>query len=101
MRRPGPCRSLPLLLVALGAFGCSTSPPAGPVPAAGGTPPATSTAGQEGASGGKKVALVGFDANEPLVKALQAGKIQGLVLQDPFRMGEQGVRTMAAVLEKK
>jgi ribose transport system substrate-binding protein len=38
-----------------------------------------------------KVKFVGFDANPQLVEALQKGDIQGLVLQDPFRMGYYGV----------
>ncbi len=49
----------------------------------------------------KRVQLVGFDTSEPLVDALKTGKIQGLVAQDPLRMGELGVRTMVEHLEKK
>jgi ribose transport system substrate-binding protein len=49
----------------------------------------------------RPVQLVGFDASEPLVNALQAGKIQGLVVQDPLKMGELGVKTLVAALEKK
>jgi ribose transport system substrate-binding protein len=41
-----------------------------------------------------KVKFVGFDSSEKLVQALRAGEIHGLVLQNPFRMGELGVRTM-------
>jgi ribose transport system substrate-binding protein len=40
-----------------------------------------------------KVKLVGFDANETLVKALQKGEIHGLALQDPFNMGYLAVAT--------
>lgn len=39
-----------------------------------------------------KVRLVGFDASPKLIEGLQAGKIDGLVVQDPFAMGEQGVK---------
>jgi ribose transport system substrate-binding protein len=40
-----------------------------------------------------KVKLIGFDANETLVKALQKGEIHGLALQDPFNMGYLAVVT--------
>ena len=51
-------------------------------------PPATpaSTAGRKG------VVFVGFDASEPLVDAMRQGKIQGLVVQNPLRMGELSVK---------
>ena len=45
------------------------------------------------------VRFVGFDASPPLVAALQAGQIQGLVLQDPVEMGEKGVKTLVEALE--
>ena len=45
-----------------------------------------------------KVKFVGFDSSDPLVEGLQAGEIQGLVLQNPFRMGYLGVKTMVAHL---
>jgi ribose transport system substrate-binding protein len=41
-----------------------------------------------------QVQFVGFDASDTLVKALEAGHIKGLVLQDPVRMGYLGVQTM-------
>lgn len=44
------------------------------------------------------VRLVGFDANEPMVAALRQGRIAGLVLQDPERMGELAVRTAVSRL---
>lgn len=40
-----------------------------------------------------KVKLIGFDANETLVKALQKGEVHGLALQDPFTMGYLAVAT--------
>jgi len=49
---------------------------------------ALQTAGKAG-----KVKFVGFDTSDPLVNALKAGEIQGLVAQDPFRMGYLGVKT--------
>ncbi len=38
--------------------------------------------------------LVGFDSSEELLKALRKDEIQGLVVQNPFRMGYEGVRTV-------
>jgi ribose transport system substrate-binding protein len=45
--------------------------------------------------------LVGFDANDILINALRAGKIHGLVLQDPFDMGYQSVVRVIDFLEGK
>ena len=39
-----------------------------------------------------RVVFVGFDASEPLVDALRQGKIQGLVVQNPLRMGKLSVK---------
>ena len=43
-----------------------------------------------------KVRFVGFDASDNLVKGLQDGAIDGLVVQDPVRMGYLGVKTIVA-----
>ena len=43
-----------------------------------------------------KVRFVGFDASSKLVDALKAGKIDGLVVQNPFAMGEKGVAALVA-----
>jgi ribose transport system substrate-binding protein len=43
-----------------------------------------------------KVRFVGFDASVKLVEALSHGEIQGLVIQNPFAMGERGVSAMVA-----
>jgi ribose transport system substrate-binding protein len=49
-----------------------------------------------------QVKVVGFDGSEILVGALRAGDIHGLVLQDAFAMGYQGVlRAVDAVEGKK
>lgn len=40
------------------------------------------------------VVLVGFDATPDLVQEVRAGAIDALVLQDPYRMGYDGVRTI-------
>jgi ribose transport system substrate-binding protein len=42
----------------------------------------------------KKIHFVGFDASEKLVQAVRGGSIDGLVLQDPFRMGYLSVRAV-------
>lgn len=41
-----------------------------------------------------QVRMIGFDASETLVEGLEAGQIDGLVLQDPVRIGYQGVETL-------
>ena len=43
-----------------------------------------------------KVRFVGFDASDNLVKAMRARQIDGLVLQDPVKMGYLGVKTLVA-----
>jgi ribose transport system substrate-binding protein len=48
-----------------------------------------------------KVRFVGFDASEKLVQALGSGEIDGLVVQDPFAMGERSVTTLVAHLDGK
>jgi ribose transport system substrate-binding protein len=45
---------------------------------------------------GDKINLVGFDSDDQLVKFLQDGTIAALVVQDPFRMGYDGVKTALA-----
>jgi ribose transport system substrate-binding protein len=45
-----------------------------------------------------KVKYVGFDASDRLLGGLQEGAIQGLVVQNPVRMGHDGVATMVAHL---
>lgn len=41
-----------------------------------------------------KVTLVGFDATADLVRNVREGAIDSLVLQDPFKMGYEGVKTI-------
>jgi ribose transport system substrate-binding protein len=43
-----------------------------------------------------KVRFIGFDSSGILVKGLRDGHIDGLVLQDPIKMGYLGVKTIAA-----
>jgi ribose transport system substrate-binding protein len=63
------------------------------------TPNESSTAGmtlalRDAGLAGGKLKHVGFDASPPLIAALKAGDIQGLVVQDPFTMGYLGVKTL-------
>ncbi len=44
----------------------------------------------------KDTILVGFDASESLVAGLRDGKVDALVVQDPFAMGEKAVAAIAA-----
>lgn len=48
-----------------------------------------------------KVILVGFDASPDLVRAIKEGGIDSLVLQDPFKMGYEGVKTIVDKLAGK
>jgi ribose transport system substrate-binding protein len=43
--------------------------------------------------------FVGFDASTKLLEGLRAGKIDGLVIQNPFEMGYLSVKTMTAHLK--
>jgi len=46
-----------------------------------------------------KINFVGFDASPGLVEGIRRGTVKGLVVQDPFDMGYQGVKTAVAVLK--
>ena len=48
-----------------------------------------------------KVKFVGFDAAPDLVAALKAGELQGLVVQNPFKMGDIGVMTLVDAIQGK
>jgi ribose transport system substrate-binding protein len=43
-----------------------------------------------------KIKLIGFDNDDKLVKFLSDGVIAGLVVQDPYRMGYDGIKTALA-----
>jgi ribose transport system substrate-binding protein len=45
---------------------------------------------------GDKINLVGFEWDENLLKFLQDGRVAALVVQDPFRMGYDGIRIAVA-----
>jgi ribose transport system substrate-binding protein len=49
----------------------------------------------------KKVKFVGFDANPTLIAAVQNGEIHGLAVQNPFKMGYEGVKTIVAVVKNE
>jgi len=51
---------------------------------------------QKGLAG--KVTLVGFDSSPNLIEDLKAGAIDSLVLQNPFKMGYEGVQTLVSKL---
>ncbi|MBI1842458.1 MAG: substrate-binding domain-containing protein [Verrucomicrobia bacterium] len=50
---------------------------------------------------GGKVKMVGFDAGSQSIKDMKAGDVQGLVVQNPVRMGYLGVKTLVAHLQGK
>jgi ribose transport system substrate-binding protein len=47
----------------------------------------------------KKVRLVGFDSADALLQAVEQEDIDGLIIQDPYRMGYLGVYTVVRHLE--
>lgn len=46
-----------------------------------------------------EVKMVGFDAEKALLEGLKAGQIDALVVQNPFKMGYEGVRALARKLQ--
>ncbi len=52
---------------------------------------------QRGLAG--QVTLVGFDAAEPEIEGLEAGTIQALIVQDPYRMGYEGVMAVVKAIK--
>lgn len=50
---------------------------------------------------GGAVKLVGFDSGGQSVEGMKRGDVQGLVIQNPMRMGYLGVQTAVQYLEKK
>src|SRR5688572_6691142 len=57
-----------------------------------GTLGAVQAAKSKGVAG--KLKIVGFDTSPTLIEDLQAGSIDSLVVQNPFRMGYLGVKTI-------
>jgi ribose transport system substrate-binding protein len=62
------------------------------------TPNESSTAGAllalEDAGKAGKIRFLGFDTSDIFVDAMRKGKLHGIVVQNPFRMGELGVKTV-------
>lgn len=50
---------------------------------------------------GGDVKLVGFDAGSQLIEGLKRGDVQGLVVQNPVKMGYTSVMTIVDYIEKK
>src|SRR5437899_369800 len=48
-----------------------------------------------------QIRFVGFDTSDALLDALRAKKLNGIVVQNPFRMGELGVKTIVNAIQKK
>src|ERR1700693_1944120 len=48
-----------------------------------------------------KIKLVGFDSDDKLVKLLTDGNIAALIVQDPYRMGYDGIKTALAASKKE
>lgn len=47
------------------------------------------------------VKFVGFDTSQPLVDALRFGQLDGVVVQNPYLMGQMGVKAVVDALEKR
>jgi ribose transport system substrate-binding protein len=47
----------------------------------------------------KKIRLMGFDSSEQLIQAVEEGDVDGLIVQDPYRMGYLGLWTAVQYLE--
>lgn len=48
-----------------------------------------------------KIKFVGFDTSDALLDALRAKKLNGIIVQNPFKMGELGVKTIISAIQKK
>ncbi len=91
MRRPG--KNIGIVLAAVAMVGCGGSDEgAGSAPGGSSAPAGSANRG---------VVLIGFDASEALIGALGQGRIQGLVVQNPIRIGETSVKTLIRSLEKQ
>ena len=45
--------------------------------------------------------MIGFDAEDTLINGLESGAIDSLVVQNPYKMGYVGVKTVVAKLNGK
>ncbi len=48
-----------------------------------------------------KIRFIGFDTSDAFVTAMKEQKLDGIIVQNPFRMGEFGVKTMVDHLQGK
>ena len=46
-----------------------------------------------------EVKMVGFDAEKALIDGLKAGQIDALVVQNPFKMGYEGVKAVVSKIK--
>lgn len=69
------------------------------------TPNESSTAGTllalEDVNKAGKIVFIGFDTSDTFIQAMKDKKLNGIVVQNPFRMGELGVKTMVMHLQGK
>ncbi len=50
---------------------------------------------------GGKLKTVGFDCNDSMIEEMRAGNLHAMVVQDPYKIGYEAVRTIAAKLAGK
>jgi ribose transport system substrate-binding protein len=48
-----------------------------------------------------EIKMVGFDAEKALIDGLKAGQIDALIVQNPFKMGYEGVKAIAMAIQGK
>ena len=69
------------------------------------TPNESSTAGMllalQDINRAGKVTFIGFDVSDTFIDAMRSKQLQGIVVQNPFRMGDLGVKTMVEYLQNK
>jgi ribose transport system substrate-binding protein len=46
-----------------------------------------------------KIKIVGYDTSDPIVEALRAGKVHGLIVQYPYGEGQKGIETLAKAID--
>ena len=46
-----------------------------------------------------RIKIVGYDTSDPIVEALRAGKVHGLIVQYPFGEGQKGIETLVKSLD--
>jgi len=48
-----------------------------------------------------KISIVGYDTSDPIVEALRAGKVHGVIVQYPFGEGQKGIETLTKAIDGK